>query len=355
MKELLKLIGTAIQGSDSTVAADSYTEPPTSIEDDNMTDTTRNPSRWARSGSMHWGVQDSIESLACGMYEGGHANGVGYFLSKRENITDGLIHLPDSASDAVLREISEFAELKPEFEKRDLIYKRGIFLWGPPGSGKTSTIAQLVDVVITKMNGIAFMVDHPGVASECLKLIRMIEPERQIIAMMEDIDALVSRYGEAAYLSILDGENQVNNIIFVATTNYPERMDRRFIDRPSRFDSVIKVGMPTAEARAVYLKAKEPSLTKKQVEEYVRVSDGFSIAHLRELIILTRVFKRNLTWAAKKLRAMIDSDPSSAREGNGSVGFTEQRGDDNIALMPARDLEEEIAAVLKAEINTRDD
>jgi AAA+ superfamily predicted ATPase len=271
------------------------------------------------------------------MYTGGHSDAAGFYLTKVENATDGLIHLPDSASESVLREIEEFADLKPEFIARKMIYKRGIFLWGPPGSGKTSTLAQLVDIVINKMQGIAFVVGHPHYAAECLKLIRKIEPHRQIVALLEDMDALVQTYGEANYLSILDGENQVDNIIFVATTNYPERMDRRFIDRPSRFDSVIKVGMPTSAARAIYLKAKEPGLTAEEVEKYVNLSEGFSIAHLREFIILTRVFRRDVDWAAQKLRAMMTESPSSS-ESEGDFGFTSSKKNriKQLAEMPPR-------------------
>ena len=297
-----------------------------------------NPSRWARSGSMYWGVQDSTDALAGGMYSGGYSNGVGFYLDKKANTTDGLIHLPDSSADAVLREIEEFADLKGEFLSRKMIYKRGIFLWGPPGSGKTSTLAQIVDIVIGKMNGIAFMVEDPTIAIECLKLIRRVEPQRQIVALFEDMDALIQSYGEAKYLSLLDGENQVDNIIYVATTNYPERIDKRFINRPSRFDTVIKVGMPTANARAIYLKHREPSLTEAEVAQYVELSDGFSLAHLREFIILTRVFKRDVSWAAQKLRTMMNISISSDKENSREFGFTSQKtlGGPDIIAMPRR-------------------
>ena len=312
------------------------------IEEDLM-DTGKDmpsPSRWARSGSMYWGVQDSTDQLAGGMYTGSYSNGVGFYLDKKANLTDGLIHLPDSASDAVLREINEFADLKGEFLARKMVYKRGIFLWGPPGSGKTSTLAQIVDIVIGKMNGIAYMVEDPNIAVECLKLIRRIEPHRQIVALFEDMDALIASYGEAKYLSLLDGENQVDNIIYVATTNYPERIDKRFINRPSRFDTVIQVGMPTASARAMYLKHREPSLTDVEVERYVSLSDGFSLAHLREFIILTRVFKRDVDWAANKLRIMMSITPSSDKANSREFGFTSSgkssSGDAEVIAMPRK-------------------
>lgn len=294
-----------------------------------------NPSRWARSGSMYWGVQDSVEGLPVGMYTGHYSQGVGYYLDKKANLTDGLIHLPDSASDSVLDEINRFAELKSEFVARNMVYKRGIFLWGPPGSGKTSTVCQLTDIVINKMGGIAFMVDNPDVASECLKLIRRIEPDRQIVAIFEDLDALIACYGEAKYLSILDGENQVDNIVFVATTNYPERIDKRFINRPSRFDTVIKVGMPSAAARAIYLKSKEPSLTDAEVDRYVSLSNGFSLAHMREFIISTRVFKCDVDWAAAKLRAMMEINISSTQDEDRAFGFTSKRNEPKVASIHA--------------------
>lgn len=314
--------------------AEDYAEDYAECEDE-VESSGQNPSRWARSGSMYWGVQDSTAALPVGMYTGSWSQGVGYYLDKKANLTDGLIHLPDSASDSVIDEINRFAELKSEFLARNLVYKRGIFLWGPPGSGKTSTVSQIVDIIINKMGGIAFMVEDPNVAGECLKLIRRIEPERQIVAIFEDMDALIERYGEAKYLSILDGENQVDNIVFVATTNYPEKIDKRFINRPSRFDTVIKVGMPSDAARAIYLANKEPSLTQVEIDKYVSLSKGFSLAHMREFIVSTRVFKCDVDWAAKKLRAMMEVNLSSTQDEDRSFGFTSSRSEPKVASIHA--------------------
>jgi hypothetical protein len=329
----IEAFGTAVSTS-KRVRGSSY-DGETAIDSDEVDSSVANPSRWARSGSTYWGVQDSTDALPVGMYTGHWSNGVGYYLDKKANLTDGLIHLPDSASDSVLGEITRFAELKDEFIKRNLVYKRGIFLWGPPGSGKTSTVSQIVDIVINKMGGIAYMVEDPSIASECLKLIRRIEPDRQIVAIFEDMDALIQNYGEAKYLSILDGENQVDNIIFVATTNYPELIDKRFINRPSRFDTVIKVGMPSAAARGIYLSHKEPSLTVAEVAKYVLLSEGFSLAHLREFIISTRVFKCDVDWAAQKLRAMMNVQLSSKTDESREFGFTGKAEGSKVASIHA--------------------
>jgi energy-coupling factor transporter ATP-binding protein EcfA2 len=272
------------------------------------------PSRaWAMSGERFWGISQSLETLPAGCYRGGMSPDVGLYLERQPLQTDSLILLPDSKSQAIVSEIRHFTTLRPAFAKRGLLYKRGVLLWGPPGSGKTSTLHLLMQVIVDQGGGIGVLIEHPEIATRCLQLIRRIEPSRQLIGILEDIDGLVSNYGVEQYLSLLDGESQIDNVVFVATTNYPERLDRRFVDRPSRFDTVEYVGMPTADARRVYLRHKEPDLPDEMITEMTEVSDGFSIAHLRELIILTQCFGRSVADAAERLSASRYRTPSSDR------------------------------------------
>jgi hypothetical protein len=71
--------------------------------------------------------------------------------------------------------------------------------------------------------------------------------------------------------------------------------------------------MPSAAARKCYLNVKEPELVGEELEQFVALSDGFSIAHLRELIILAKCFNRPLDEAAKQLRGMRQVRPASDR------------------------------------------
>ena len=178
-------------------------------------------------------------------------------------------------------------------------------------SGKTCSLMLMAKRLVLDQEGVVVILDQPQVAAACLQMARKIEPKRPMIAIMEDLDALVQKYGENEYLALLDGEAQVDNICMLGTTNYPENLDPRFTDRPSRFDTIRYVGMPSAAARRLYLSTKEPSLEGDELETWVEASDGFSVAHLKEMIVAVKCFDQPLEVAVKRLSAMRERRPNS--------------------------------------------
>ena len=85
-------------------------------------------------------------------------------------------------------------------------------------------------------------------------------------------------------LSFLDGQDQTNKVVHLATTNEPEKLADRFIKRPGRFDLVIGIHNPTSETRRAYLQHVSPNLETEILDELVEKSEGLSLAYLRELI-----------------------------------------------------------------------
>lgn len=76
------------------------------------------------------------------------------------------------------------------------------------------------------------------------------------------------------------------------------------VDRPSRFDTIMLVDMPSAAARLAYFSVKEPSLGQLMLERWVRRTDGYSVAHLREVIIAVRCFGQSEEKVFERLDAM---------------------------------------------------
>lgn len=280
--------------------------------------------RWAANDKVFWGVSSTYDSIPAGVYRCDSTPNLGPILIRQAIETDNLLELPDDSSSQIIEEFQAFWRLGNEFRKRGFLWKRGFLLWGPPGSGKTSCLQILIKRLARELDGVTLLLGHPGEASGGLQMLRHIEAKRPLIAVMEDLDALVEKYGENEYLALLDGEAQVDNVVFLATTNYPERLDPRFVDRPSRFDTIRYVGMPSAAARRKYLATKEPELSDAELSEWVRLSDGFSVAHLKELIIAVRCFGQPLADVAARLEAMHERRPTSGdtpdRHGVGFLG-----------------------------------
>jgi SpoVK/Ycf46/Vps4 family AAA+-type ATPase len=268
---------------------------------------------WAVSGDAYFPCEKTDPILPPGQYIVSYNDSRGYFFQKKGINLDDLIALPDSESQHVLTSIKHFWTREKAFRKHGFLWKRGMLLWGPPGSGKTSTLQQLSKLIV-EMGGFSVYVNgEPEFVAHGLAIMRKIEPNRPIIVMIEDIDAIISRHGEHALLALLDGELQIDNVVFIATTNYPENLDPRFVNRPSRFDEVIYIGMPNNDAREMFLSHKNPRLLedKAELQKWVDATDNWSIAHMRELIVSVECLGNTFKATIERLKEMNDIKPSS--------------------------------------------
>ncbi len=296
-------------------------ERPTATKDKTDTDISGDLKMWAVAGDCYTGCEYSTKELPPGQYTVRTSQERGIFFMKHNVSYDSLINLPDSASQSVINEVQQFWGLEDHFRKLGFLWKRGMLLWGPPGSGKTCTVQLLVQDIIKK-GGIAIYVVDPCITNAGLQVFRKIESDRNAVVVLEDIDAMTKEY-QTELLSMLDGENQIDNVVYLATTNYPERLDKRFINRPSRFDIIKLIDMPSPTARKVYLQTKNPRLIKSQDElsKWVEATEGFSLAHLKELIVSVEVFQRDFEEVRLRLEKMMDCAVNSSDVGRETFGF----------------------------------
>ena len=290
--------------------------PSPSVMDGDWAQIVTSAKCWSQSGDGFFPVSDVVQRLPAGAYRC-RLSQRGPYLERMPIEIDRLLVLPDSAVESLLEEFKKFWTLRENFLSRGFTFKRGLLMWGPPGSGKTSAIWQMTAELVKSHDGVVIFIEEPQLASVCIGLLRRIEPNRPMVTIMEDLDALVQKHGDHEFLALLDGESQVANVVHVATTNYPEYLDRRFVDRPSRFDTILWVGMPSAKARRAYFEAKEPTLDQVTIERWVRRTDDYSIAHLREVIVAVRCFEQDEEAVFNRLDEMRQQ--LAVSDGHGGV------------------------------------
>lgn len=295
---------------------------PTPTEEKESKQDKENHSQWALGGNGKFmPVGSTAAKLPAGIYEPFAQPGM-WGLELMSIASDGIYTLPDMATETVMREVNTFWLNKQRYVEHNLLYKRGLLLWGPPGGGKTVTIKLLMNDLVQK-DGIVVLTSNVNLTVLCLKAIRRIEPTRNLIVVFEDIDEIINYNGEASVLSMLDGENNVDNILHLATTNYPERLGARIINRPSRFDRRIFVGMPGPDARRVYLeKATKSGLTPDQLGQWVTDTEDMSIAHLRELVAAVYCLDQPYPEVLERLKAMATPVKDESGFANKKLGFS---------------------------------
>ena len=146
--------------------------------------------------------------------------------------------------DELISFLNQFINNKPFYDKHGITYKTGILLYGPPGSGKSSigrAIASYLnwDVWYINVNSVRSLPEDYGTNT---------------VFIFEDIDCLVSsrennelntqdsqrKLSLHEVLNFIDGIISPSSAIFIATTNYLDKIDSALI-RPGRFDITYEV------------------------------------------------------------------------------------------------------------------
>lgn len=280
------------------------------------------PSQYALYGPGYKPTTPTIDTLKPGCYDI-RVNQEGTFVVPLAEPSGLLLELPQMRSDHVIGLVDNFWNSEKDYKEGNdfviggAIFKAGILLYGPPGSGKSCTI-KIVSKKLVARDGTVFFGDtHPSNIIDFLDSFSKIEPNRKTIVILEDLDSLISRFGEDGYLQLLDSAKSANNTLFIATTNYPERLDPRIFNRPGRFSHVVKIGLPTAEARRAYLEAILKN--HRDVDYIVENSASFTVDHLTALVNATYREKKNLKEELERLRTLFKIPKSE--ENTASIGF----------------------------------
>ena len=172
--------------------------------------------------------------------------------------------------------------------------KRGVLLVGEPGTGKTLACKALIAEAtgITCLVASIDVLDEPAYIWELYELAQDLSP---CMVFIEDVDLIAQERETFGYsrgsalltlLSVLDGVEECNGVVTIATTNCQETLDKAISKRPSRFDRVIHFQRPSLKHRKelisllrrkipldesvqCYLALKTANFTPAQIQEVI--------------------------------------------------------------------------------------
>jgi len=162
-----------------------------------------------------------------------------------------------------IREMVELPLRHPElFQRLGIEPPRGVFLYGPPGCGKTllaKAVANETDANFYVISGPEIMSKFYGEsearlreifqkAQETVPSIVFIDELDAIAPKREEVTGEVERRVVAQLLALMDGMGSRGNVIVIGATNRPNAIDPA-LRRPGRFDREIEIRVPDKKGR----------------------------------------------------------------------------------------------------------
>lgn len=274
-------------------------------------------------------ANNTVHTLESGFYEIKNDHKIGLHMQKIETISEELFILPSPEINNIIDDIKKFWSEEEKYRKYKYVHKRGILLYGDPGGGKSGIIQLCIKYITEVMDGIVINIKDQSQVEwfdEFIQTFRKIEPNRPLVVILEDLDALTGedKYITSKLLNILDGIKQIDGVVYLASTNYPEKLEERISNRPSRFDRRYRIDPPTSEIRKSYLEFKlnEDDLKGLDMKKWIKDSEGFSLAHLKELVISVFVLGNTYDYSIQHLK---DMGIRPKNKGKASLGFNSSR------------------------------
>ena len=199
-----------------------------------------------------------------------------------------------------IREMVELPLRHPElFQRLGIEPPRGVFLYGPPGCGKTllaKAVANESDANFYVISGPEIMSKFYGEsearlreifqkAHETAPSIVFIDEMDAIAPKREEVTGEVERRVVAQLLSLMDGMGTRGNIIVIGATNRPNAIDPA-LRRPGRFDREIEIGVPDKKGRNEIVQIHTRNMPLAEDVDIKRLSDithGYTGADISSL------------------------------------------------------------------------
>ncbi|PVH69225.1 P-loop containing nucleoside triphosphate hydrolase protein [Cadophora sp. DSE1049] len=192
-----------------------------------------------------------------------------------------------------------FFDSKDVYADLGVPWKRGLIFYGPAGNGKTISIKALMHTLADRKDSIPTLyvktVPATGHIRNVFALARVMTP---CFLVLEDIDTIVTSQTRSYFFNEVDGLENNDGIMMVASTNHMDRLDPGLSKRPSRFDRKYLFPLPSKEERVQYVWFWRDKLIGKKksgkidvefpgrlVVPMAEIMHGFSFAYMQEAFV----------------------------------------------------------------------
>lgn len=170
--------------------------------------------------------------------------------------------------------------------------KRGLLLFGPPGTGKTHTTKYLV-AQMPRYTRLLLSGRSLHAVGSVTELARDLQPA---VVVLEDVDLVAEdrSFGHGAspvlfdLLDAMDGAAPDADLLFLLTSNRADLLEPALAARPGRVDVAVEIERPDAAARrrlfALYSREVPLQLNDQEIDAVVERADGVTASFLKELV-----------------------------------------------------------------------
>ena len=160
--------------------------------------------------------------------------------------------------------INKFLSSKQYYEENDISYRRSLLFFGPAGTSKSFYVSNKCHRLVQKINAVCIRLEtHSQIeifAEDGMREVANGIPDRMKIVVFEELSEVTRHDQIKQYIvNILESRQLRENVLFLATTNDPEKLPDNFVDRPGRLDFL----------HGVYARDNDPSYVPKFYEHLI--------------------------------------------------------------------------------------
>lgn len=229
----------------------------------------------------------------------------GVYLQQTKITCSKIVDLPSPEFKQLTERMTKFLlpETRAKYKSYGALYKQGILLHGKPGCGKTVLVNRIAAEALSK-GAIVLFDPNPDYVTDIIEKLSKTNPDTLVVVILEEFDNTVKQGYEDTYLKILDGQVQRDNTIYLATTNYKDRIPARLL-RAGRLGLHIEMGLPNKESKLFFLKDK--NLTPKETQEIIDSSEGLTIDELNDIGLAVKCLGYSASEALNQLKSLKKS------------------------------------------------